>query len=540
MEISRKAVIVTAIVIAVWGVFLWRTIVVLGPDSLHSNFDSDSAIPVLMANDDRPITVFDWYYYGQDRWGGWPMILARIVHSTTHFHWSDQRLHITRTVWLFIGILILASLNQRAGPVVVVACLIPITLDVVRLQLFDLSQVYSWQITALVLGWFCARRLLENQFQASADAPVSSRRFLWYLLLFFFSLLSIWSSPASAPMLGFLVALEVLRAYLKSEKALGRRLIAKRFLYAALPVVAATLAEILMRMNYHRHGLKHYGTDFRTPIGLDIGYLATNLRIQMLSLSYFTWWFLMWIPLVAMCGAAVVLVYFRLKARHDVLTKARRLLLDETAILIAGTFGIAAINFALTVVITHVRVGAYHTRFMTLTVVFGSISGVLTIYFMLYLATKTTRIAKYVLPALAISGLLFLFIYFPVKIPSPKYKRRTEIALNLAQKTPGSLLMGGYWETYVFTALQPVNAMTALPLQGRYVRLPWTPAKLQDADQIVVEYRESKFADTNSLPPQLEQYGVSLRLVDPKFYENGEYSFALYQNESSKPGASRP
>jgi len=362
---SLKVAIGTAIVVAVWSVFLWRVIVTFGPDSLHSNFDSDSAIPVLMAKDDRPITIFDWYYYGQDRWGAWPMILARIVHGTTNFRWSDQRLHIARAVWLFIGILILAGLHPRAGPVVVVACLIPICLNVIRLQLFDLSQVYSWQITALLLAWFCARRALEKSFQASADTFVISKsQVLWYFLLFFFSFLAIWNSPASAPMIGFLVVLEALRGHFKAEKfptekASTRKVIIARCLCAAIPVLAATLAETLIRMNYHRHGLKHYGSDFRTPIGLDIGYLTTNLRAEVLGFSYFTWWVLMLIPLIAIVSAAVVLIYFRLKGRNDLLTVTRRLFVDETAILIAGTFGIAAINFALIVMVNHVRLASF-------------------------------------------------------------------------------------------------------------------------------------------------------------------------------------
>lgn len=64
-----------------------------------------------MANDERPITVFDTYYYAADRWGGWPLLLAKLLHRDTGLQWTDQRLHYVRTTWLFFGLLVLAALN---------------------------------------------------------------------------------------------------------------------------------------------------------------------------------------------------------------------------------------------------------------------------------------------------------------------------------------------------------------------------------------------------------------------------------------------
>ena len=62
------------IAIAIWCFFLWRALNAFGPgsDTVPISYNSDSAIPVLMANDQSPITVFNLYYYGTDRWGGWP------------------------------------------------------------------------------------------------------------------------------------------------------------------------------------------------------------------------------------------------------------------------------------------------------------------------------------------------------------------------------------------------------------------------------------------------------------------------------------
>ncbi|MDQ5847235.1 MAG: hypothetical protein M3539_18260 [Acidobacteriota bacterium] len=81
--ITRKKAIIFALI--VWALFLWRAVDTFGPDGGYINVNSDSAITVLMANDERPITVFDTYYYGADRWGGWPLIIARLVNHSTGF-----------------------------------------------------------------------------------------------------------------------------------------------------------------------------------------------------------------------------------------------------------------------------------------------------------------------------------------------------------------------------------------------------------------------------------------------------------------------
>jgi hypothetical protein len=72
--------------------------------------------------------------------------------------------------------------------------------------------------------------------------------------------------------------------------------------------------------------------------------------------------------------------------------------------------------------------------------------------------------------------------------------------------------------TYVLVALQRANTMLPLPLEGQRVRMPWTPAMLRDAKQVVVEYQRSGLAHSHPVPPVLIQYGTTLRLVDPKWY----------------------
>jgi hypothetical protein len=60
--VKRFAILIA---LALWAFLLWRGLDAFGPGSDINNlgFNSDSAIPVLMANDERRITVFNCYYW---------------------------------------------------------------------------------------------------------------------------------------------------------------------------------------------------------------------------------------------------------------------------------------------------------------------------------------------------------------------------------------------------------------------------------------------------------------------------------------------
>lgn len=91
--------------------------------------------------------------------------------------------------------------------------------------------------------------------------------------------------------------------------------------------------------------------------------------------------------------------------------------------------------------------------------------------------------------------------------------------------------MGGYGECYVFAAQQWDNALAPLPLEGFHVRTPWVVETLRQTRQVVIEYGHTGFASSENLPKVMVQYGNTLRLADPNWYQNGEYAFALYSNE---------
>jgi hypothetical protein len=529
----QKKLLLTAILI-LWLVTLFRVFSVLGPDSDHTSYNSDGAIPIIMANDQRPITIFDYYYYAAGRWGGWPMITARLINHSTGYRWTPESFNAVRAVWLFVGILVLALLNKRHALFIVIAGLSLICLDAtLRKRLFDSGQVYAWQITALILAWYSLRRLLSEDLDGSSGKKLFLRRALWGFLLFWFSLLSIWSSFASGPFLFFLAVLEVAYSRLRTGPASFRAWRTKRYLWSFVLVCAAILSEYLMRRNYYRHGLKHYRSSFETALALDVGFLKENFYRQLINLTDFSLWPLLPLMLLVVLVVAGSFVYFRLKRREDLLTRSRNIVLDETVVLIAGSFGIAVLNFVPIVFVDHVRLNDYDNRFLTVTFLFGGLSGLLTLYLATRALLTKAKLSKYGIPALLSVGVLLLLVGFPTRKPNELYQVEKETALALANKLPHAYLMGGYWATYLFAPLLPKDTLIPLPREGELERMPWTIGRLRDEKFVLVEYGRSNTFATHTPPEQLNQYGNRLRLVDPEFYKNDPYEFALYVNTTN-------
>lgn len=527
----RKALAASA-ALALWAFFLWRAVVAFGPSTEANNisFNSDSAIPVLMSNDERPLTVFNLYYYGADRWGGWPFLTTQLVRRATGYRWTDQSLFVMQTLWLFVGALVFAGLGGKDGAAAAagLAYLAALCLHTEsRLTIFELSQLYAWQTGALLFAWYGLRRLFESY----ARRPGRGRA-AWLLFAFIASYLAVWSSTASAAFLLIPLHLEAMRARLKEVEKPEERRTLKPYLLGLAAVAAAVVVERLQKWSYNRHALKHYGEDFATRFSLDAGNLAENFREMFGHVTKLSWWPLYLLPALGLLALAGLLGYAFFTKRARLLEKLRSALADDTLVLAAGAYAIAAANFLLTVAVDHVRVAGYDDRFLTLTNLFAPAGGLLTVFLLVRLAAARSRLGVYARPAFVLVLTILLAFKFPAPSHSLEYDLNTEAALALARKAPRGLLMGGYWETYVFAALQPEGTMTPLPLEGQVVRMPWAKEEARRAREVTVAHRRPGPWGAVAAADRLEQYGSSLRLVDPRWYENAWFVFALYRNET--------
>jgi hypothetical protein len=513
--------------LAGWSYFLGRGLEAFGAGSDINNvsFNSDSAIPVLMANDDRPITVFNCYYYGADRWGAWPFIAAQLISRATGHYWTAESLTAFQIIWVFLGAWAVLSLSPDEPILAGIVYLIAVCLHGEgRYLLFELSQLYAWQTTALLLGWAGLRRLFDVSVEAAPRHRIG-RRVFWVLLTLGSSYLATWSSVASSLFLAFLLAVEVLRARSKTQAPwIGRRILVPA-VFGIVAITAAIVLERQLKMRYRRYSLEHYGNSFIATFSVDTGYLATNLGKQWNHLARLTWWPLYMLPILALVALGVALVSVR--RRQALREQVRKLFARDTVILVLGAYGIAAMNFALVVIVDHVRRSDYDDRFLTLTNLFAPVSGMLTLVLLLMVALQSSRLRPYLRAGLILGALALLAIRFPVARYSPEYQLIKTTASILVRRAPGGVLMGSYWDTYVFTALQPRNAMVPVPFEGESFRTPWTPLALERATQVIISY-SSRDAKSLSPPASLQQYGRRLRLLEPYWYGNERYTFALY------------
>jgi len=291
-----------------------------------------------------------------------------------------------------------------------------------------------------------------------------------------------------------------------------------------------------MKINYHRYSLKHFGYDFKTPMSFDRGHLYENLLRNWDNLLKFSFFPVIAVALCFVVGIAGVTLYTSIVSKASLRARVVSFLEDETTTMIVALTAMAATNFLIMACVDHVRLSLNDDRFQTPAYIFGVISGLLTVYLTIRVFANRIAVTRYVLALVLAGAFVLLGVKFPRRQLSEIYESYRQTALALSQKAPGSMLMGRYWETYLYAGLQPANTMTPLPFEGLQNRIPWTVETLHESQQVVLEYQHAGFGPTDSLPPnELWQYGDLLRLQEAHFYENGEYSFALYSKDRRKP-----
>ena len=515
--------------VAVWLYFLTRAIATFGPtsDINDIDFNSDSAIPVLMANDPRPITIFNFYYYCADRWGGWPFLPMQLAGRMAGYRWTAESIFVVQVVWLFIGALALAGLNRRGGLLAGLVYLIALCLHRdAHYLIFELSQVYAWQTTAMLLAWWALRRFFDRRL-ASAQGQDSWSQWAWLLAAFGFSYLAIWSSVASTLFLCLLLALEGGRAWSKQLSPPRFRALLLACALGFLSVAAASAIERLQKMAYGRFSLAHYGSPFTTEFVLDAGHLADNLAVHLRLIGHLSWWPLYALAILLVLALAITATSCVIRRNDTVRAKLRSALADDTVILAVAAAGVAILNFALAVAVSHVRANGYDIRYLTLTNLFGPISGLLTVWILLMGAVGRPYV-RYVQTAGVLAAVAWLAGTFPKARPSIEYQQSEATALALASKAPHAVLMGSYWDTYVFIALQGDAAMVPVPFEGTITRTPWTVESVRRANQVIVACPRSAPGAPVSPPQTLRQYGRTFTLVDPHWQESRAYAFAQY------------
>ncbi|XXF77847.1 hypothetical protein P2318_33075 [Myxococcaceae bacterium GXIMD 01537] len=508
----------------------------LGPDSAHvTGLNSDSGVPVMMCNA-REWSLFHFYYYGQDRFGAWPFLAARAVGRMLGVQVMPAHLHAWMTVWLLAGAFVFAGLARglrvlAAGLYFAVVLAIP----GLRSVLFELAQVYPWQMTALLVAWWSLRR--QGDQAAAPEAPSRAALYRGRASTFLLSFLAIWTSTVSGPLLVLVGGVEALRVKLLAPERFPRWRALRRWGETLLLVGSAYLLETLIRSAYHRYSKVHYGHRYRTNLGIDLQYLGQNARAILGQVAQAETLPLLLIGTVGALGAAVV-AWRALRTRATM--EAARV--DE-ATLVLGAWVLAAAHLPLLIILNHVRLNDYSGRYFTPLYFFGALAGAVTLALGAALVPGLARARARLLPAVGLVAAAGSAWALPAPQPTREYLELTETAERIARRLPGAPLLGGYWNTYVFPPLQTEGALVPMPCEGQYQRTVWLTRDLIRHPRVLVEPVDCPGAGTAEAPaPWFFQHGVLLRLEQPRWDAGAGRTFSLYRNASgdSQPHTAEP
>ena len=522
-----------------WSRLLWAALVCLplvaaprvsralipGP----SVFNSDLAVPVLMTRA-REWSLFDAYYWGQDRLGAWPLLLLRAASRVSGHAFDYAGLHLISTAWVLMGVVVMARLAGvwRWAAAGLLALVVVGNTDS-RAILFDAAHPYPWQFTALLLAWWGLRRLAERPGPAGRDG--------WRLrgATAFIVFLAHWTSPLSGPLLLLVVGVEGIRARVLG--AAPGRLLLRRWGEGGLVVVAGMLAERVLRAAYYHYAHARFGQYFQTGLVLDRGNLADNARHVAKTLATSASMPLLVVGTAGACAAAVVLW----RARGGRVPGWR----VEGAALVLACWMLAAAQLPVLFLVRHVRVNQFSVRYFSLVFVFGTLAGLLTLTGLAASIPGLARRWRGVLALAGVAGLAAGLLRVP---PAPPVRPNVpaRLAARLEARAPGAPLLGGYWSTYILAALQkPETMLEPVPCEGRLVRTPWWAEDLHRHRWVVVvgNSYECPDAGTRDAPaPWVYEHGALLRLARARWEQGAGLVFSLYENATARavPHAAAP
>lgn len=451
-------------------------------------FDSDQAIPVLMANTPR-LTGYELFYWGQDRLGAWPFLVVSLV-SRAGGVVTAGKMFAANVVALAVLVLAFSRLAGKAAPLMAAALLALAILDVRAMHmLWSAAQPYAWQLAALGGAWLAARRVLRA---AS----------LWNLLAFgLLAWLGIWMSPLTLGLLAIAAGVEV-------ALTRGARFTPGLRLGAMLGLAALADAGVHA---IHRRAAHAQGLWFQTTQQeLDLAHLPGNAAHVLEALT-------------RSAAGAVLLLALGLGA----LAVIRRRGEAELRALGLGATGCAAATLALLAFTSWMRLNDYDPRYLVPALVLGAVGAAA------LLASFVPALLRHAW-LLALATLLLATWRAPRAVVAPEELSRQAAADALAARAP-MVLFGSYWELYVLAGLRPDAPIVCANIEREFDRMGFTRPQLRAAPEVVVGLAgTSRFGTAASPVPFISEDQILLQRLDARWLEAGGRTFARYRARTAQ------
>jgi hypothetical protein len=488
-----------------WVFLLWRATDVFRPDSAFvPTYNSDVAIPLLMA-DEPQASPFSLYYYGQDRYGAWPFLLAHLLGRVAHFNWSPERLSTWPTLFMFSAAWPLWRLAGKTDFIVPSYLGIFLLNPVVQFN-YAPSQPYGWQASTLIWTWWSLRQLSRGR----------NARF-WIVAACLGSILAVWSSPLSGVILVVLATL---------EWGLARR---KSFLTMMIAPAIGIGVEKLLRAWFHQYARLNFHYSYEGPLELDRGHLPQNAAAMWSVLLGRPWWI---VQVGVVLAGAFFLVSWAKRALRQ--TGPSAVPQDTWRVLALGCAAICGLTFAATVAVAHVRYNLYSERYLALVHLFGGIGAVASIMAILPARPISVRARNVLSLALTVLLTMSVALQIPPLTINPAYAELKAGADWLANR-PVPIVLGGYWGTYVFAGLAAPKRVIPIPVEEDSQRTPWTGGALHQAEQVVISpYETDRFGPANNPDRWVTDRGEFLERAETPSWNEGVVTFWTYLNATKR------
>jgi hypothetical protein len=482
--------------------------------------DSDEAITQLMANA-RWLNPFGFYFWGQDRLGAWPYLTEWVLHRLTGLGWSWRGLYAVLAICVLSAVWPLCRIAGRWGWCAAIGVLGFLVVDESSRRWFlSIGQPYAWQLSSFFWAWwFLHRQATEDLCEVLRLRDLSARR--WWRFVaptIFTSLLSIWSSPLSAPFLWIVAITETWRV-----PAPDRR----RGLVARLcgSVLCAVLVEQLIRITQQKYSSWHHWRIFFTEVRFDRGHIIENLMAysrQLLTGPD--------VPIttiaVVVLGAGIAILFPRTESPAQVRNDIR---------LAVACFLMGLLNVITLVFMSWGRVNDYSGRYLIPTRILWLIADVAWVAAAIEMLPAAWR--SRVRATFAWAGVVILLIcafLMPRGEHSAQAEARARVARELPEKMPDGILFGCYWGTYSLIDGGAPHALTPVVHHAATHRTPWTPPQMKGVAEVAVSHELCPPVGPPENPtPYVHDRGVLLHLKTSDWFRDGPFGFSLYENRSA-------
>ncbi|WP_461369752.1 hypothetical protein [Candidatus Darwinibacter acetoxidans] len=533
MKASR--LIVALVTIAALGCLAERAARTFGSGMVNGiqRFTSDDAIPLLMTRSNQ-WNLFQFYYWGQDRFGAWPFLFARFFPAANEV--TQTELQLWQSVWVVAGAVAIGMLFDRyrllpMSLYISVICLFPF----LAAHLLNLAQWAPWQVSALLLAWWGIRHYLK-----ATDPPLSpSIRLASLMIVFVLSLLAVWSSPLCGPLISGLAVIEAIASTNTSPRARVRHAI-RRAGELALPVGVAILTEAAIRYAYHRY------YQFNTPIEADLPNAWNNIQVVMSKVLFFKYSFntpLLW-PLLTIIFLSGGIYSAYCLVRLLICNKKYEPWVVQGWSLIFGTWFIATAPLPLFVSASWVRKNQFADWYFVMTWLFIGFGAFFTLTFICLWLARSDRARQLIYITGTGVSIGSTVATLPPASFAPEFVDLRSTAERLSKRMPSVPILGSYWNTYVFAALQPAGrTLLPIPFEGELNRTPWLTDYIKAAGNVIVAFWDSNSAGgwgSNAVGgPQpgsrwMLQHDQVLRLIEPRWDAGAGRVFSLYRNVAAE------